>query len=117
MSAAKKALGSREKVRGLLAVLFTAAATFTGIGEIVFATARQRIVITAPRRRCVYASIDTSRRQAAAMNCFGEDSRNLLGKGAMLRCGATTEGLFQFIGHISTDEHAFTIDHFFGGSL
>lgn len=50
------------------------------------------------------------------MNRFGEDSRNLLRKGAMLRGCAPTKRLFQFIGYISTDEDSFTIDHLFSGA-
>ena len=50
------------------------------------------------------------------MNCFGQNSSNLLGKGAMLGRRATTERLFQFIGDISADEHSFTIDHLFSGA-
>jgi hypothetical protein len=50
------------------------------------------------------------------MNRFGENSRNLLRKGAMLRGCAPTKRLFQFIRYISTDEDSFTVDHLFSGA-
>jgi hypothetical protein len=93
------------------------AAFFTTIWQIVFAAARKRIDVPASWGRSVDAAIDTSGRQCAPMDCLSENSRNLLRESAMLGCGATTERLFQFTGNISTDEHAFTVDHFFGGSL
>src|SRR6266404_4969562 len=92
-------------------------AFFPRIGQIIFATARKRINVPAPWGRCVSAPVDTSGRQCATMNGFGENSGNLLRQGAMLGRRATTERLFQFIGNVSTDEHSFTIDHCFRGLL
>lgn len=99
-----------------LPIVATSAAFSSRIGQIMFATARKSIVVTASRRRRVSATIDASRGQRASMNCFGENSGNLLRKGAMLGRRSTTERLFQFIGDISADEHSFTIDHLFSGS-
>src|SRR6267143_5631416 len=100
-----------------LSIFATSAALFPRIGQIIFATARKRINVPAPRRRCVSAPIDASRRQRTTMNGFSENSGNLLRQGAMLGRRATTERLFQFIGNVSTDEHSFTIDHGFRGLL
>jgi hypothetical protein len=50
------------------------------------------------------------------MYCLGENSRDLLRKRAMFGRRASTERLFQFIGNVSTDEYAFTIDQLFSGA-
>ena len=105
------------RARRVLGLAGAPAAFFSRIRQIIFAAARKGVDVPAPRGRCVGAPIDTARGQRAAMNCFGENSGNLLRKGAMLGRGATTERLFQFIGDISTDEHAFTIDHLFSELL
>jgi hypothetical protein len=102
---------------GFQLLLFaTSAAFISGESQIVLATAWERIDVPAPRGRRVGPPIDTSRGQRASMNCFGENSGNLLRKGAMFGRRSTTERLFQFIGDISADEHSFTIDHLFSGS-
>ena len=104
------------RVGRCLAVLAPFAALFSRIGQIIFATARKRIDVTPPRRRGISASINATRRETASMNCFGQNSSNLLGKGAMLGRRATTKGLFQFTGDVSADEHSFAIDHWFSGA-
>ncbi len=99
-----------------LAIAVTAALR-PGIWQIVFATARKGIVVTAARRRRVSAPIDTSRRQRASMNCLGENPGNLLRQRAMLGRCSTAERLFQLVGYISADEYSFAIGHLSGVSL
>ena len=51
------------------------------------------------------------------MDRFGQDARDLLRQGPVLSRGPAAEGLLQFIGYISADEHSFAIGHFFRGLL
>ena len=99
-----------------LAITIGFASSGSSYRQIILPSTRKRIYITTAGRRRVNAPIDTSRGQRASMNCFGENSGNLLRKGAMLGRRSTTERLFQFIGDISADEHSFTIDHLFSGA-
>jgi hypothetical protein len=89
------------------------AATTALSSEIILATARKRIDVTAARRGCVNAPIDASRWQGTPMNCLGENPGNLLRKRAMLGRRSTAERLFQLVGYISPDEYAFAISHLF----
>jgi hypothetical protein len=51
------------------------------------------------------------------MDCFGKNACNLLRQGAMLRRCSPAKRFFQFIRHICTNEHSFSINHLFVGSL
>ena len=89
----------------------------SGIRQIILATARKSIVVTAARGCRVNPPIDTARWQGATMNSLCENPGNLLGKGAMLGSCSTAERLFQFVGYVRADEYSFTIGHLSGVSL